>query len=169
MKNMRKILAITLVVMSILGIAASASAAVAYGVCNTKQYISVRSGPSTGYDRIYALRNGQPVETTSSSSNGFTKITAPISGWIMTSYISTGTPGWITRYSSANVDRAEKKYILHFQEDVNKTSYSTTIKEDGVYGNQCREAVRWIQQKGGLTVDLIPGTMTKVWLYNLSH
>ncbi len=169
MKHYIKTTVSILMMVCIVACTASASAARMYGVCQTTQYINVRSGPSTIYSRVYALHNGEPVQTTGDPNvNGFIKINQPALGWVQSPYLSSSMPAWWTRYGDPNMSAATSTNLKHFQHDLN-TALNLNISEDGVWGTQTRNAVKQLQQSVGITVDGIAGTYTKFWTYNLSH
>ena len=167
MKNIKKIFALVLAIMSIMAIAIPAMAATTkYGNCPTGQFIYVRSAASTTGD-LYHLHNGEPVTATGTTQNGITKISSPVSGWVMTSFL-TSTPQWMSRYGSNVMHLESYAHMLAFQKDLNKIS-GINISEDGTWGPETEAAVRTFQQLVGITVDGIAGTQTKYRLYNMTH
>jgi murein L,D-transpeptidase YcbB/YkuD len=170
MKHIKKIMALALVIVSILAIAVPAMAATTlYGSCSTDEYISVRSSASSSASRIYKLRNGEPVTYTGTSSNGYKKISSPVSGWVDSSYLSSSSPAWKTRYGSKTMNLATYTQMSAFQTDLNAVAGVTDITVDGYWGPETQGAVEQLQAIAGLTVDGIAGTYTKLWTYNLSH
>jgi uncharacterized protein YraI len=169
MKRFVKITTFVLMTVCLVVNIASASAARMYGVCQTTQYISVRSGPGTTYSRVYPLRNGEPVQTTGDpNENGFIKIDTPASGWVKSTYLSSTMPAWWTRYGDPYMSNATSTNLTHFQHDLN-IALNLSILENGIWGTQTRNTVKQLQQRAGITVDGIAGTYTKFWTYNLSH
>lgn len=166
---MKRLVALALVIVSVLAISATAFAAAAYGKCPTDEYINVRSSASSSGARIYKLRNGEPVTPTGTTKNGYTEISAPVAGWVMTSWLDTGAPDWANRYGTQTMNRAEHAQIKAFQNDLNSISGITPIEADGYWGPKTEAAVKELQAKAGIDVDGIAGTYTKLWTYNLSH
>ena len=168
MKNVKKILALALVIISVLAISIPALAAsTMYGKCTVGQYINVRSA-SSGGSSIYRLRNGEPVTYTGTTKNGRYQISAPVSGWVQTDYLSSNTPAWMSRYGSKTMNLATRDQMIAFQTDLNKIS-GISITVDGYWGTQTQEAVKTAQSKAGITVDGIAGTYTKLWVYDLAN
>ena len=167
---MKRLLALALVIISVLSVSAVAFAeSTLYGKCATNEYINVRDAASSSGARIYRLRNGEPVTATGTTQNGYTKISSPVNGWVMTSWLTSSAPAWKTRYGTKTMNLATHDQLKAFQQDLNKISGITAIAEDGVWGNNTKEAVKQLQEKAGITVDGIAGTYTKIWCYNLSH
>ena len=163
-----RILAIALIAMSIMAITIPAMAATAtkYGHCSTDEFIYVRSAASQTGD-LYHLHNGEPVTVTGVTSNGYSKISSPVNGWVMTSYLTTN-PEWKTRYGSKTMNLESYTHMLAFQKDLNKIS-SISITEDGYWGDETKNAVKTFQTMVGITSDGIAGPQTKYRLYNMTH
>lgn len=171
MKRAKHFAYLALVILSIMTISIPvlASAATMYGSCPTDEYINVRDAASSSGDRIYRLRNGEPVTTTGDTSNNYTEISSPIDGWVQTSWLSSSSPAWMNRYGSRTMNLASKDDMENFQTDLNKISGIDDISVDGYWGPETENAVRQLQAKAGISVDGIAGTYTKLWTYNLSH
>lgn len=167
-KLMKAMVALALVLVSATALATSASAERMYGDCTPSAYINIRSGPSTGYERIGKLLNGEPVVLASSLSNGFYKISSPKSGWVDADYLCS-TPSWMSRYGDPDMSNATTQHLKNFQTDLNTIFPTLNLKVDGTWGKATKAAVEKLQQKAGITVDGIAGTYTKIWTYNLSH
>lgn len=168
MKNMKKILALALVIVSVLAISIPALAAsTMYGTCKVGTYINVRSA-SSGGSSIYHLRNGEPVTYTGTTKNGRYQISAPVSGWVDTAFLTTSTPAWKSSYGDKTMNLATRSQMLNFQNDLNKID-GISVNPDGYWGPETEAAVRSVQEKAGITVDGIAGTYTKLWVYEFAH
>ncbi len=166
----KRLVALALVIVSVFSISAVAFAAeTLYGECPTDEYINVRDAASSGGARIYRLRNGEPVTTTGTAKNGYTQISSPVDGWVMTSWLTEDTPAWLSRYGSKTMNRASHDQMKAFQQDLNNIPGISTIAEDGLWGPETKNAVEELQALADITVDGIAGTYTKIWCYNLSH
>ena len=163
-----RILAIALVAMSIMAVSipALAAAATKYGHCPTDEYIYVRSAASKTGD-LYHLHNGEPVTVTGVTSNGYSKISSPVNGWVMTSCLTT-SPEWKSRYGSKTMNLESHAHMLAFQNDLNKID-GISITADGYWGDETKNAVKAFQNKVGITADGIAGPQTKYRLCNMTH
>lgn len=168
MKKMKKILATAMLAVSLFAVAFPALAATEYGKCNVGTYINVRKNPPGDMTPIYNLRNGQPVTTTGATSGNYKKISSPVTGWVDKNYLTTSTPAWMSSYGSKTMNLATKAQMEAFQKDLNKLP-GISITVDGYWGSETETAVREAQRQAGITIDGIAGTMTKVWVYELSH
>lgn len=167
---MKRLVALALVIVSVFSISAVAfAAAPLYGDCNYDEYINVRDAASSGGARIYKLRNGEPVTPTGTTKNGYTQISSPVNGWVMTSWLTSETPGWMTLYGTKTMNLATHDQMKAFQQDLSKIDGVNAIDDDGVWGPETQTAVEQLQRKAGIKVDGIAGTYTKLWCYNLAR
>lgn len=166
----KRLVALALVIVSVFSISAVAFAEqTLYGECPCDEYINVRDAASSSGARIYRLRNGEPVTATGTTRNGYTQISSPVNGWVMTSWLTSETPAWMTRYGNTTMNRATHNQMKAFQQDLNNIPGITDVSTDGVWGPETKAAVEELQAMAGITVDGIAGTYTKIWCYNLSH
>ena len=163
-----RILAIALVAMSIMAIAipAMAASSTKYGLCPTDEFIYVRSAAKKQGD-LYHLHNGEPVTATGTTKNGYSQISSPVNGWVLSTCLTT-SPAWKNRYGSKTMNLESYAHMLAFQVDLNEIP-GINISEDGTWGPETEAAVRTFQQMAGITVDGIAGTQTKYRLYNRTH
>lgn len=182
MKNMKKILALALVVMSVLAISIPALA-------ETTNYVKVQ-GP--GYtvnirnasgSKIGAITHGSAVYVLGTSGtrkqirchDASTGKDYGVSSnaYIEAEFLSSTIPAdtlWITRYGTVDhkyTDR-RKQGCEELQHDLN-IALGLSLTEDGICGTNTVNAIRSFQSQNGLTNDGIAGNRTKEYLYKLTH
>lgn len=166
MKNINKLLALALVIMSVFAISIPALAATTkYGDCTPGQYINVRNSAG-GSTVVYKLRNGEKV-TVESTSGGWSKISSPKSGYVDVNFL-TSTPDWMASYGATNVRYGTSQQMKNFQNDLN-SAIGAGLKVDGFWGPATEQAVKNLQKKAGITQDGIPGPVTMMWTYEYAH
>ena len=191
MKNMKRILALALVIVSVMAVAAPALAASTMYVTVPQgrgYYVNLRASQSTSSSVLAKPTYGSAITVNSSGStwssvsyyDPVTKNTS--NGYIQSQYLTSSIPTdcyWILQYGTIDhrYTNSEKTGCDILQGDLNdyfqfygSTSYSWyPLVEDGICGNNTVNAIRQFQRENNLTVDGIAGNRTKEYLYKILY
>ena len=177
MKNMKKILALALVIVSVLAISIPALAA--SGVVDTSHgstpggsvnyYSGYNSTVSTsGLTKKGTLSNNTNVSVTNQNDHWY-KIT--INGntrYVLRQFVRVSGREWEIRYGTMelNLGCSWTRYVKQLQTDLNALGYNAGAV-DGAFGSGTRSALEDFQADYNLTVDGRCGPATKAKLYSL--
>lgn len=180
MKNIKKFLALALVIVSVLAVAAPALAA-------TKMYVTVPQGPgntvnvrnSAGGSVVTTLTHGSAVNA-DAASGGYNKVSfynpktkTSYTGYIQSTFLTSTIPSntaWITYYGTVDYKLTTgTKYegCKKLQHDLN-TLLKLSLVEDGICGQNTVNAIKQFQGAYNLTQDGVAGNMTKEYLHKLT-
>jgi len=190
MKNMKKILALALVIVSVLAISVPALASTTTRYVTAPQgagwTVNIRASQSLTSLVLDSPTHGSALYVTSSGStwsavtyyNPKTKVTS--NGYMQNQFLSSSIPSdtvWLSEYGTVDhryTDRI-KPGCDHLQEDLNayfrgegKTSYSWyPLTADGICGNNTVNAIKEFQRLNNLSADGVAGNRTKEYLFKL--
>jgi predicted peroxiredoxin len=140
-----------------------------YVVCPKDETVKVRNVPNTSSTILASLNNGIKV-TVDSQSGSWSHITSPVSGYMMSSFLSTATPSWMSRYGSGNSNQNNYTQVVNLQNDLNSYFGYQICSPDGLWGSETSAAVLAFQQQYSyLSNDGIAGPDTKAFLWNHTH
>ncbi len=195
MKNIKKIIALVLAIISIMAIAIPAFAERTYTsyptsgsryiTAVTGKYVNVRKGPGKDFDLapIKQFRIGTWVTLSAYSydlnnEKWYNVSNGKNSGWVKEEFLADYSDGngdaqftaWEERYGITTWSRsyASKKYhfVMNLQTDLQSLGFYLGPKgPDGYYGDYTAMAVESFQRRNGLTVDGVAGPKTKAALY----
>lgn len=176
MKNMKKLLALALVIMSIFAIAAPALADMyMYVKVAAGEYVRVRDWPDG--NEVLRLHRGDRVTFVSTYGPDWDKIKVP--GYTQDLYIMSKflvenppSPAWQDQYGVPSLKYAPNtynSYVVNLQKDLYSAGYTSVTKADGYFGSITKTAVENFQRNNKLTVDGIVGDKTKEALWNKLH
>ncbi len=166
MKHMKKLIALTLVVMSVLALAIPTMASsTKYVTCISGSYVNLRKTASLNAVVLAYVPKYSAV-TYYSSSNGWSYIKYDGTYGYMMSEFLTSTPPWITRYGSSNLYfGCYSSYVYAVQTTLYCLGYINNSFDDNNFDYVTLGGVEAFQEDQGLTVDGIVGPNTKEALY----
>jgi mannosyl-glycoprotein endo-beta-N-acetylglucosaminidase len=166
MKHIKKLIALTLVVMSVVVFAVPAMASsTKYVTCTSGSTVKLRKTASTSAIVLVNVPKYSAV-TYYSSSDGWSYIKySSTSGYMMSEFL-TSTPPWITRYGSSNLYYGcYSSYVYAMQTTLYCLGYINDSFDDNNFDYVTLGGVEAFQEDQGLTVDGIVGPNTKKALY----
>ncbi len=176
MKNMKKLLALALVIVSVLAVAAPALAYMwVYVNVPAGETVNVRDWPNGNV--VFTLPRGTMVDMQAYADPTWSKVTVPgRTGeyYIMTKFLSPNPPtaAWIERYGSETLRYAPNSYnnyVVNLQRDLRSANYTSITNADGYFGTITETAVKNFQRNNGLKADGLVGDKTKIALWNKLH
>lgn len=193
MKFMKKLVALALIAVGLLGVAIPAMAyseqpasGTRYITSSDGNSVNVRIGPGTTYDLAavgrFSVGTKVTLHSKATGNDGYTwyNVTndAGKGGWVRGDFLTTESGGgsggqtdWEKRYGTGNLSTAggesSSTQIKNFQKDLIYLGYNLgTSGADGYYGTKTKEAVISFQKSYGLTADGIAGPKTKALLFD---
>lgn len=193
MKKFKRFIAAMLAIISLVAVAATASADSQINVCEANgdiatiatypkymycnvtdgEYVNIRSGAGTGYTSIGKLHRGDMVYVVSADST-WAKITAPINGYVMLKFLQDTAPSGGQTYitpktqdqafgSSGIIQRGNAGYLVA---NVQIALGFPDSEVDWIFGSKTEQAVIAFQSRNGLDPDGKVGPLTKAALWN---
>lgn len=168
---MKRVISIFLIALTLfticIPVVASAAGVTKY-VRIESDYVNVRSGPGTNYEKVGKRENRDKV-TVIETRNGFSKIEADDSQWISSQYLK-DLKDFDERYGAANISYNPNRVtngIKNLQHDLEGIGYwCGEGGQDGCCGTDTVNAIKAFQREYGLTVDGIAGPSTKEKIYD---
>lgn len=175
MKNVKKILALALVIVSILTISVSALAA--SGTVDTSHgatpggSVNYYSGYTTtvstsGLSKKGMLNDGASITVTSVNSHWYRFTVSGATRYILRQFVRVSGYEWEIRYGTMelNLGCSWTRYVKQMQTDLTDLGYNTN-GTDGAFGSDTRDALIDFQTANGLSTDGRCGPASKAALY----